>query len=51
MLLKMTLTVPLLLFDVITLHRVTQEKYEVFETRFASPPQLLGVMLVSVSQC
>ena len=37
--------------DVITLHRVTQGKYEALETRFASPTQLLGVTLASVTRC
>ena len=36
--------------DVITLHRVTQEKYEALETRFVSPAQLLGVTLISVTR-
>ena len=49
--LKMTVALPLCVCDVITLHRVTQEKYEALETRFASPTQLLGVTLVSVTRC
>ena len=37
---------------VITLHRVTQGKYEALETRFASPTQLHGgVTPVGVSRC
>ena len=37
--------------DVITKHRVTQGKYAALETRFASPTQLIGVTIISVTLC